>query len=254
MNRFSFLILFLLAAACTGASAQGFGGKLKKLLGRDGAETALDAAQWPAPYAVEGAAVLLADTLDLGAADAEGTFVRALLAVIGQGEEGQRNLTALDVEGRAFATVLAVGGDEAGSKAPCYTCRLRLVALGKRLAVRADSICLVSANFFGEKHATPFEHLNLEKPRTQQQLQEFATLCGRFVQALRPAGGVEPQPVTHWDDIAAGRIVRGMNETECMLAAGRPLHVRTSPTRTRWMMAGNATVVFEGGVVTRVSR
>lgn len=254
MNRFSLFLFLLLAAACTGASAQGFGGKLKKLLGRGGTEAALDAAQWPAPYEVDGGAVALTDTLDLGADSAEGAFVRAMLAVIGADEEGQRGFSALDVPGRSFATVLVLGGDEADRKVPRYACRARFAAVGTRLAVRTDSISLVSANFFGEEHAVPFEHLNLEKPKTQQQLQEFATLFGRFALALRAAGSTEPQEVTHWDDIAAGRIVRGMNETECTLAAGRPLHVRTSPTRTRWMMAGNVTVVFEQGVVTRVSR
>lgn len=254
MNRFLMLICVLLATACTGASAQGLGGKLKKLLGRGGAETALDTSLLPAPYgAVEGS-VALADTLDWGTGPDGQTFVQGMLALVGLAEPGQRGLTSLDVAAKTFGTVLTLGGDEADRKVPRYTCRVRFATNGPSLVVLADSISLLSANFFGEVSATTFEHLNLQKPKSQQQLQEFATLFATFLQALQAAEVATPLEVTHWDDIAAGRPVEGMNESECLLSAGRPLHVRRSSTRTRWMMAGNTTITFVDGRVTRVTR
>lgn len=62
------------------------------------------------------------------------------------------------------------------------------------------------------------------------------------------------QNVSHWQEIANGDVVEGMNETEVMIAAGRPISVREQSTKTLWMYSNDFVVVFTDKIVSSVVR
>ena len=254
MKRVLILALLLPAAACMSLSAQGIKGKLKKLINSNATTAAADTLLLPAPYVMRDGAVTLSDTPISGTGPDEALFVHALLRIIDLGEKGKRNIARLDVQDRTFGTALEISMDEADGKASKYVCRLTCAAADGVLSICADSIHYVSQTFLGEEKSTPFERLNLQKPKTQSLMQDFASWFDGLVQELRRDYDPSTAPIAHWDEIAEGRAVPGMTETECTLACGRPLHVRDSGARTRWMMAGNVTIIFEQGRVQRIVR
>lgn len=58
--------------------------------------------------------------------------------------------------------------------------------------------------------------------------------------------------VTHWPEIKAGKVVKGMNEAEVKLIGGEPRSVNPSGNRTQWMYSNDFIVIFTDSLVTNV--
>ena len=58
--------------------------------------------------------------------------------------------------------------------------------------------------------------------------------------------------VSHWDEINARKIVKGMNATEVKLIAGRPRNITESGSREKWMYNNDFVVIFTDGIVSNV--
>lgn len=58
--------------------------------------------------------------------------------------------------------------------------------------------------------------------------------------------------VTHWAEIKAGKVVKGMNETEVRLIGGTPRSINPSGNSTQWMFSNDFIVIFTDGIVTNV--
>lgn len=62
----------------------------------------------------------------------------------------------------------------------------------------------------------------------------------------------KPVDVTHWTDIKAGKIVKGMNETEVRLISGAPRSVSPLGESTQWMYTNDFIIIFTDGIVSNV--
>ena len=58
--------------------------------------------------------------------------------------------------------------------------------------------------------------------------------------------------ISHWKEIKAGDVVKGMNESEVKLVFGRPYNERKTGKRIKWMYEDNSVVVFTDGIVSTV--
>lgn len=58
--------------------------------------------------------------------------------------------------------------------------------------------------------------------------------------------------VTHWSDIKAGVVKKGMNATEVIMIGGKPSIVSPSGKRVQWIYSNDFIVIFTDGVVTNV--
>lgn len=92
-----------------------------------------------------------------------------------------------------------------------------------------------------------------EKEQHKNVVETFSYVNSKFLQEMvEYVKSVQNQTVTHWKEIEAGDVVKGMDETEVKLAAGRPSTVREQGNKTRWMYSNTFVVVFTDGVVTTV--
>lgn len=92
-----------------------------------------------------------------------------------------------------------------------------------------------------------------EKEQHKNVVETFSYVNSKFLQEMvEYVKSAQNQPVTHWEEIETGDVVKGMNETEVKLAAGRPSTVREQGNKTRWMYSNTFVVVFTDGVVTTV--
>ena len=62
----------------------------------------------------------------------------------------------------------------------------------------------------------------------------------------------KPADVTHWTDIKAGKIVKGMNETEVRLISGAPRSVSPLGESMQWMYTNDFIIIFTDGIVSNV--
>lgn len=253
MNRRLILALLLAALLAPHLSAQGLGGRLKKLLGKDKTEQVVDTAALPAGFDLADGRVARRAQVSLPVDGADLAFAAALCHIVRLGQ-GAR-LEAFDPQARTCRAVVALGQDDKDEKAPYYTCRLALTVDGTRLDILADSLALVAPGFLEQMKATPFERLDLQKDKARQQMEGFLTVQDGWLEQLaEQARQTPPQPVTHWDEIRQRRVVKGMNTTEALLAGGPADFERQSSTRLRWMMPDQSTILFEDGRVVNIVR
>lgn len=255
MKRNLWMFILVVCTTVSGVSAQSLKNRVKKLLGKDKSELALNASVLPSPYVNINNKITLADTLDFNAIAEETIFINALSYTIKQGEKGKSNIEALNVSNKSFQVIMQSSLALEDEKASSYTCQLKFLIRSNKLIVCVDSISVVAPTLFGEMKSTAFENLNMQKEKSLQQMQEFTSVYQGFAEGMIEYVAQEkPQSVTHWNEIEAGKVVQGMNETECLLCAGAPKYVRQSGVKTRWMMEGNATIIFEDGKVVSIIR
>lgn len=249
------LLIFILIISTTmvDVSAQNIKDRFKKLLGKDKSELAINAAVLPNPYININNKIALADTINFNNITEENIFINALSYTIKQGEKGKNNIDILNVQNKSFQTKAQGDVTLEDGKTLNYLYQIKSFVKNDKLIICADSIIIRTPTLFGELKDTPFENLNLQKEKSLQQMQMFATIYYQFTEKLEEyIIQAKPQPVTHWKDIELKKVKQGMNETECLLCTGAPKYVRQSGTKTRWMMENNATIIFENGKVINI--
>lgn len=95
------------------------------------------------------------------------------------------------------------------------------------------------------------------KPAENQRHKELVQGCvigiSKYIAGLAAAVNAgAAEEVTHWDEIAAAKVVKGMNPTEVLIIKGRPASERKSGSRLKWMFGNENVVIFTDGLVTSV--
>lgn len=95
------------------------------------------------------------------------------------------------------------------------------------------------------------------KPATNDRhgelLEGFNITNSRVIDRIAKAVGESPaHNVTHWSDIKAGKVVKGMNEAEVRLIGGTPRSVTPWGDGQQWIYSNDFIVIFLNGIVTNV--
>ncbi|MCM1452406.1 MAG: hypothetical protein NC102_09100 [Clostridium sp.] len=91
------------------------------------------------------------------------------------------------------------------------------------------------------------------KERHMQLVEGFAFASSKMIDdILKNAEENASLNVTHWDDIKAGNVVKGMNQAEVTLVGGKPRSVTKSGNRVQWIFTNDFIVIFNDGIVTNV--
>lgn len=97
------------------------------------------------------------------------------------------------------------------------------------------------------------DKLNLDKkPQNKEYVDKFAILCDRYMQQILNTILSSNLKITHWDNIVAGQVVKGMIPDEVILAKGKPLAVTENSQRIMWNYESGAIVMIENGKVSGV--
>ncbi len=111
---------------------------------------------------------------------------------------------------------------------------------------------------YREKGILP-RKINIEKfkPATNErhgELSEGLSLANSILIDDMAGAAIKAQPadVTHWTDIKAGKIVKGMNETEVRLISGAPRSVSPLGESMQWMYTNDFIIIFTDGIVSNV--
>lgn len=89
--------------------------------------------------------------------------------------------------------------------------------------------------------------------RHRQLLEDFSEANSMIAHDMTAYAAQHPGlKVTHWDDIARGVVVKGMNQTEVRMIGGEPRSISGQPSREQWMYNNDFVVIFSDGIVTNV--
>ena len=100
---------------------------------------------------------------------------------------------------------------------------------------------------------SPIEKFNQkDTPANRQIIHGFETACSKMLSDLfHYVDTNSPMLIKHWDEIAAGRPVQGMNTDECLLAFGKPVNI-SGTDEVQWMYTSSFFLFFKEGKLTTI--
>ncbi len=259
MNR-----IFLLAAAgCLLSSAVA-------LAAEESSDNANDLAEWAKeqsaklPEEIGGVKIYrpapsdgklaVSDFFELEGQSGETILINALLYAIEHVDKATESIESVDYDSKRFIVNRFISVGE-GRDEKQFACKMAVQAADGILSF-VDYDIMAG---FKEKgilsRKMPFEKLKPVKKEQHKEVAEaFSLQNSIYLKGLKEfVAENKPQPITHWKEIEAGKVVKGMNETEARLAVGTmPSNVRVSGSKTRWMMNNEFVIIFTDGVVTTV--
>ena len=196
--------------------------------------------------------LVVSDFVDFAGLTSEQIFVNALLYAIDAGTYQKENIESIDFAKKCFVMKQYIKSTQEVDVT--YKCSTKFQIAEDNLSFLSFDIVYESKNIFKELKDTPFEKLDTKKkPNHKIYIDEFTAGNSLFLSGMfKFIQTNQYPPVTHWEDISKGKVVKGMTETECKLAAGKPVHVRIMGNKVRWMFNNDFIVLFEDGKVSSV--
>ena len=142
---------------------------------------------------------------------------------------------------------------EAKVKNVTYVSMLKVDVYGGIIKFRVEDIVQHSTIIMSPK-ITPLEKLQpLRKPAHKVAIEEYEREESNLLQGMLDFVRSHQIPsLNHWEDIEKGRIVNGMNETECQLAVGRPRIVNDNNGEVQWLVNSGMYIFFKDGLVSSI--
>lgn len=140
------------------------------------------------------------------------------------------------------------------SKENNYMFTLQMAVGNGKISYLVDDIrCIPQKGVFAAMKVVVFDKLNLKKkPQNQTFVDQFNSLCNNYIsKAINNILKINPN-IKHWDNIAAGQVVKGMFPNEVKLSKGKPINVSENSQRVVWTYDSGTVVMFENGIVTGV--
>ena len=136
-----------------------------------------------------------------------------------------------------------------------YTFTIQMRGNNHSLEYLIDDIrCVPQKGVFAAMKVIVFDKLNLEKkPQHKVYVDEFDSLCRNYLENVAQNISDTKLSINHWDAIAKGNVVEGMNPNEVRLAKGTPSNVSENSQMVVWTFDSGTVVMFEKGIVTGVS-
>lgn len=159
-------------------------------------------------------------------------------------------ITDIDIPNKNFKCDFTLGSmDNSGLNNIYYVKATFRVADGKLLYYISD--VLVESSAFIMKKVTPLEKLTPEKRESHKKtiddfVQSESLMLNRIFDFITTN---QPDPITHWNNIANSRPVEGMNEDECRLAFGKPQSIMETNGEIQWMYSSSFYLFFKNGTV-----
>lgn len=254
-----FLTLALFCIASGNVHAQKF---MKKLLNNGTSEDAvldtmkinLDAGVVFYPCNKVDGKFTVQDFMDFSKCSEERIFINAMLYSVNQAERGREHITQVDATKKQFSVTCQKESAFYPENSTYYKYTETFRAMDNNFSFCAMEASVGYTHILGEVKETAFEKLDGErKAKHKNYINEMAALNSVFLNEMfKYIESNTPKKVTHWDEIEKGIVVKGMNETECLLAIGKPMHNRNNGKQTKWMVNNDFVIIFENGIVTRV--
>ncbi|MCD8288878.1 MAG: hypothetical protein LUC26_03065 [Prevotella sp.] len=181
----------------------------------------------------------------------EKIFASALLwATENISPAGREGIDDINISAKSFAADLTLSSASSKS-ANTYRCHAQLQAGDGKLLFLLSNIKVETSSMVLLSKEIAFEKLQPEKKDAHKAIiKEFEQLGSDFINKLVNYIETKYLPaITHWDEIANGKVAVGMSEEECKLAFGKPNSVTVSGDETQWMYPGSFYIFFKDGAV-----
>ena len=169
--------------------------------------------------------------------------------------ELREGISDLNVTSKSFQCDWVLGPADGSSQKNTYYCKARFQVMDGKLTYYLSNI-LIESSVLIVKRQTPMEKLNPEKKESHKEIiDDFVMSESSALNKLFDFVSTNKvSAVTHWNDIAIGRAVKGMTEDECLMAFGKPRSVQEINGDVQWVYSGSFYLFFRDGKVETVIR
>lgn len=191
--------------------------------------------------------------VDMPGLSKEKAFEAAIISIVDNMDTELEAIETIDFASKKFVVSKAIEDGE-GKNAATYTFSTAFSFDDGLMSFATYDITIG----FKEKGLIPrkmaIEKMNPSGKERHKELAEgFALASSRMIDDIvKNASKNSALPITHWDDIKAGTVVKGMNEAEVKLIGGQPRSVTKSGSRVQWMFNNDFIVIFNDGLVSNV--
>ena len=179
----------------------------------------------------------------------EDVFVKTLSWMIQQGNNLKEYVKDVDYQNMRVVYEQPMKSEKSSSLSYKYS--LTVQVDGNLLSFTIDNIEMIHTGLLNSYRATPFDKLNPEKTKKHlETIKDFESVMSQKLCAmLNYVEMANVQRVTHWDEVIRGNIVKGMNETECLLSMGKPKINDMAGGNNRWVYDARTYIFFTDGRV-----
>jgi len=191
--------------------------------------------------------------IDMPGLSKDKAFQAAILSVVDNMDREFDAIDAVDFDSKKFV-VSKVIEDGEGNNAATYTFSTAFsFDDGLMSFVTYDVTIGFKEKGFLQRKMT-IEKMNpAAKDRHKELTEGFALASSRVIDDIvKNAAKNSELTITHWDEIKAGTVVKGMNEAEVKFVGGQPRSVTKSGRRVQWIFNNDFIVIFSDGLVSNV--
>ena len=260
ISRLLFITLAIIT--CNSTHAQGF---MKKILkgNNENKEVALDTIAFSLeqgitfyPYTINDNQITITGNQGLPNTKEETIFINTLLYSINKAERGKEHILAIDFEKKEFSVIIEIPSQFYKENSTYYKYKNTFSITGATLSFAATEMYVYYNNIMGDLKEISFDNLNpSKKAKHKNYVNELTANNSIYLSNLFDFIQKNvPETIKHWNEIQAGKIVKGMNTTECLLSVGKPMHIRKNGNQIKWMVNNDFVVIFENGSVINTIR
>lgn len=199
------------------------------------------------------------DMIDFPGKSKDEIFARALSVARDYVNEENDNIDKADFDSRAISFVKTVDNGKGGGKIIDkdnaifrFTATLTPNDDGEMLFVIDDMWVTYKDKGIFQK-TVPLSSLKDDNQKHKDLKKEFLNILSSFMtEYIQEMNSAKYTKVNHWNELQAGKVVKGMNEFEVKLLKGSPRNISGSGSRSKWMYSNSNVVVFTDGIVTSV--
>lgn len=234
MKNLLFLLLIMLIIPTGGAFAQTYQEKGQQY-----------------PLTVDGKKYIISGFTPFADLSDEAIYVNALLwAIDNISPKMRENLNNINIAGKSFAAMVSLAPTSETRANNIYHCKAVFHVASGKLIFHISEIVMESSGILGNK-VIPLEKLTPEKKESHKEIIEDFTAAESlmlnkifdFILSNKPA------TITHWEEIGLKKAVKGMNETECKLACGKPQNIQENGNEIQWMYTSSFYLFFKNGIL-----
>lgn len=202
---------------------------------------------------------IASDIIDLPAFNRDEMFVRAVIAAVDD-LTGDDSFDEVDFGNRRFSFVKTLdnGKKQTGKLIEKdhatyrFTIHLSPTTEGA-MPFTIDDIWITFKDKGVISRTIPLGKLNETNQKQSDFKKQFGVLLSDYIaEYIKSMETVGYSPVTHWNDLENGKIVKGMSELEVKLLKGKPRHIRETGQRVKWMYSNENIIIFTDGSVSSV--
>ena len=184
----------------------------------------------------------------------EAIFANTLLWTINNVcPEFRKGIEDLNVKSKSFHCDWVLNSSADSKQNNTYYCKVRFQVTEGKLIFYVSDI-LIESSVLMIKRQMPMEKLKPEKKESHKEVIDDFVQSESFTlnKLFDFVSTNQVSTISHWNDIALGRAVEGMNEDECLLAFGKPRSVQETNGEVQWMYSGSFYLFFRDGKVQTV--